>query len=156
MAVRTPSPERGPGRGLKARLPGEEGQVLVWMLILLPLLLLMAGILIEGGLMYRTYRLAHLAADAGAHAAAQEIDTARYLRTGRVALTPPAAGIAQAIAAANLRGEIACAQPQVWAGRVDLVCRATLRPVLLWDSPRVQVAVRGSACPAWGISAEGQ
>ena len=143
-------------RAVWIRLPGEEGQVLVWLLILLPLLLLMAGILIEGGMMFRTYRLAQLATDAAAHAAAQELDTALYLRTGRVALTPAAATVAQTITATNTRGQVTCGQPLIWADRVELVCRTHLRPIVLFRESAVEVTVRGRARPAWGIAGEGE
>jgi len=116
----------------------------------------MAGILIEGGMMFRTYRLAQLAADAAAHAAAQELDTALYLCTGRVALTPAAATVAQTIAASNTHGQVMCGQPQIWANRVALVCRARLRPVVLFRESAVEVTVRGRARPAWGIAGEGE
>lgn len=142
--------------GQWSAVESERGQVLVWLLILLPLLLLLAGILIEGGLMYRAYRLAQLAADSAAHAAAQELDTALYLRTGRVALTPQAAQVAQSSAAANARGAITCGTPQVWANRVELTCQATLRPVVLAHGPTVRVTVRGRARPAWGALQEGE
>lgn len=138
------------------RIPDERGQVLVWVLVLLPLLLLMAAILVEGGLMYRTYRLAQLAADAAAHAAAQEIDTALYLQTGRVALTANAATVAQSVASANTRGQVTCGTPQVWANRVELICQANLQPVILIGGPTVHVSVRGHARPAWGAMQEGE
>jgi Flp pilus assembly protein TadG len=128
--------------------------VLVWVLVLLPLLLLMAALLIEGGLMYRTYRLAQMAADAAAHAAAQELDVALYLRTGRVVLTPNAATVAQTIAATNTRGQVTCGVPHVWANRVELICQADLHPVVLIDGPTVHVRVRGRARPAWGAVQE--
>lgn len=134
----------------------EQGQVLVWMLVLLPLLLLLAAILIEGGLMYRTYRLAQMAADAAAHAAAQELDVALYLRTGRVALTPQAATVAQTIATTNARGPITCGVPHVWANRVELICQADLQPVVLIGGPTVHVRVRGRARPAWGTMQENE
>jgi hypothetical protein len=144
-------PQHANGR---SRVAEERGEVLVWLLILLPLLLLMAALPIEGGLMYRSYRLAQMAADAAAHAAAQEIDTARYLRTGQVALTPQAAQVAQHIATANARGPITCGRPQIWAQRVELVCYARLRPVVLIGGPEVHVTVKGSARPAWGVTQE--
>ncbi len=141
------------GKGVKKE---EQGQVLVWVLILLPLLLLLAAILIEGGLMYRTYRLAQMAADAAAHAAAQELDVALYLRTGRVALTSQAATVAQNIAMTNARGPITCGVPQVWANRVELICQADLQPVVLIGGPAVHVRVRGRARPAWGAMQENE
>ncbi len=154
MAVRTRSREHGVRSKGRWRDPDEQGQVLVWVLVLLPLLLLMAALLIEGGLMYRTYRLAQMAADAAAHAAAQEIDVALYMRTGRVALTPNAATVAQTIAATNTRGQVTCGVPQVWANRVELICQADLHPVVLIGGPTVHVSVRGRARPAWGATGE--
>ena len=132
----------------------EEGQVLIWLLILLPLLLLLVAMLIEGGLMFRTYRLAQMAADAGAHAAAQEMDVAVYQAHGRVILSPQAAEVAQRYAVINARGPIACAQPQVWAGRVRLRCSATLQPQFISGVPEIRVVVLGNARPAWGATRE--
>ena len=154
MAVRTGSRKYGVGSKGRWRSPDEQGQVLVWVLVLLPLLLLMAALLIEGGLMYRTYRLAQMAADAAAHAAAQELDVALYMRTGRVALTPNAATVARNIAATNTRGQVTCGVPQVWANRVELICQADLHPVVLIGGPTVHVSVRGRARPAWGATGE--
>jgi len=138
----------------RLRLPDEQGQVLIWLLVLLPVLLLMVALLVDGGLMYRAYRLAQMAADAAAHAAAQELDVALYVRTGRVALTPAAAQVAQNIAATNLRGSLTCGAPQVWANQVELICQTDLQPLLLRGVPPVHVAVRGRARPAWGVSQE--
>ncbi len=154
MAVRTGSRKYGVGSKGRWRGPDEQGQVLVWVLVLLPLLLLMAALLIEGGLMYRTYRLAQMAADAAAHAAAQELDVALYLRTGRVALTANAATVARNIATTNTRGQVTCGVPQVWANRVELICQADLHPVVLIGGSTVHVRVRGRARPAWGATAE--
>ncbi len=112
--------------------------------------------LIDGGMMFRIYRLAQLAADAAAHAAAQELDTDLYLRTGRVALTPEAAQVAQDLVARNTHGQVTCGRPHIWAERVELVCRAHLRPVVLFRETTIEVAVRGRARPAWGISEEGE
>lgn len=156
MAVRRGSREYGVGSKGRWRGPDEQGQVLVWVLVLLPLLLLLAALLIEGGLMYRTYRLAQMAADAAAHAAAQELDAALYLRTGRVALTADAATVAQNIAATNTRGQVTCGVPQVWANRVELICQADLPPVVLIGGPTVHISVRGRARPAWGTMGENE
>ena len=139
---------------LKHQPASEQGQVLIWLLILLPVLLLLVAVLVDGGLMYRSYRLAQMAADAATHAAAQELDVALYLQTGRVALTPAAAQVAQTSATTNLRGALTCGVPQVWATQVELVCQTALQPVLLRGLPPVHVAVRGRARPAWGASQE--
>jgi Flp pilus assembly protein TadG len=136
------------------RLKREEGQVLVWALILLPVLMLLVGMLFEGGMMYRTYRAAQMAADSAAHAAAQEMDPGTYLRTGRVVLSDGATGVAQSYAARNSRGAVTCGQPQVWAQRVQVGCTATLRPAFIRVVPEIHVAVVGRARPAWGVTRE--
>ena len=134
--------------------PREEGQVLVWTAILLPVFILISFMLYEGGMMYRTYRIAQLAADAGAHAAAQDFDVALYQTTGRVVLSPQAAQTAQLYAARNARGPITCGAPTVWANAVELQCQATLPSALL--GTQIQVRVRGRARPAWGATQEQQ
>ena len=103
---------------------------------------------------YLHHRTAQMAADAAAHAAAQELDVALYMRTGRVALTPNAATVAQTIAVTNTRGQVTCGVPQVWANRVELICQADLHPVVLIGGPTVHVSVRGRARPAWGATVE--
>ncbi len=133
----------------------EEGQVLIWLLLLLPLLLLLTFMLYEGGLMYRTYRIAQMAADAGAHAAAQDIDVAHYQATGQLRLTPQAAGVAQYYASRNARGPITCTAPTIWATQVELHCQATL-PSFFLAGQSIQVQVRGRARPAWGATQEQQ
>jgi len=134
---------------------GEEGQVLVWLVVLLPLLLLVVGMVWEGGMMYRTYRIAQAAADAGAHAAAMHLDQGAYLQTGRILLDAGASEAARQAALRNSPAILDCGAPMIVGNHVELVCRAALRPTLL-PGPETIVSVQGRARPGWGISGEGQ
>ena len=136
-------------------LEREEGQVLVWLIVLLPLLLLVVAMVFEGGMMYRTYRIAQAAADAGAHAAAMHIDRGAYLRSDQIRLDPGATEAARQAALRNSPAIVSCGAPAIAGNRVELVCRAALRPTLL-PGPVTFVTVRGRARPGWGISGEGQ
>ena len=63
-----------------------RGQALIWVALLLPLLLSIIGLALDGGIVFAARRQAQNAADAAARAGAQEIDIARYRDTGEVIL----------------------------------------------------------------------
>ena len=64
----------------------ETGQVLVWTVLLLPLLLALVGLVLDGGLLFVQWRRARWAADGAAVAAASEINPALYAQSGQVKL----------------------------------------------------------------------
>lgn len=63
-----------------------RGQALIWVALLLPLLLSIVGLALDGGIVFAARRQAQDAADAAARAGAQEIDVARYRDTDEVVL----------------------------------------------------------------------
>src|SRR5512143_3536145 len=66
----------------------ERGQVLAWTALLLPVLLVLVGLVFDGGLMWAQYRRARWAADGAAVAAASEINPVLYAQSGQVKLDP--------------------------------------------------------------------
>ncbi len=76
---------------------GEDGMVTAFVVVLTMALILMAGLVIDGGLTLAAKIRAIDDAQAAARAAAQQIDLATYRSTGQVVLSPgPAASAAQA------------------------------------------------------------
>lgn len=69
-----------------SRKRARRGQALIWTALLLPLLLAIVGLALDGGIVFAARRQAQNAADAAARAGAQEIDIARYRDTDEVVL----------------------------------------------------------------------
>lgn len=75
--------------GIKRRashLRPHRGQALIWVALLMPILLAIVGLALDGGTVFAARRQAQNTADAAARAGAQEIDVARYRATGEVVL----------------------------------------------------------------------
>lgn len=73
-------------RRAASRARGRRGQALIWVALLLPLLLAVVGLALDGGIVFAARRQAQNAADAAARAGAQEIDIDRYRETDEVVL----------------------------------------------------------------------
>ena len=71
---------------MSSRLRAGRGQALIWVALLLPLLLSIVGLALDGGIVFAARRQAQNTADAAARAGAQEIDVARYRETDEVVL----------------------------------------------------------------------
>lgn len=69
-----------------SRAHARRGQALIWVTLLLPLLLAVVGLALDGGTVFAARRQAQNAADAAARAGAQEIDIARYRDTDEIVL----------------------------------------------------------------------
>lgn len=67
---------------------GERAQVLAWFAVFLPALLVVLGLVIDGGLAFSARRDLQDVADAAAHAGAMQIDTTTYAATGQLQLSP--------------------------------------------------------------------
>jgi hypothetical protein len=135
----------------------ERGQVLVWMVFLLPLLLALVGLVFDGGLMWAQFRRARWAADGAAVAAASSIDMQLFLDTGQIYLTEDALYTAVYYAGQNHPGLHVSTvyvldnvvHVQGWV-QVDTVFLS------LFGVGSVQLNVHGRERPVWGISQEGE
>ena len=135
----------------------EQGQVLVWTVIMLPLLLALVGLVFDGGFLWVQFRRARGAADGAAVAAASDIDGPHFLDTGQIRLTDNAIGTAMHYAGENY--------PNLYLTRVyvaDNVVyvdgRAVAQPVFLsmFGVGDLIFDVHAEERPIWGISQTGQ
>jgi uncharacterized membrane protein len=137
----------------------ESGQYLAWFLIMIPLVLALIGLVVDGGFMYRWYRVSQIAADTAAQAAAHEVDAAHFSATNQVILDPDALEVAQYYAGLNSQGRVRVTQVAVTPdNRVRVIARATVPTIFMQavGIPSVQVGVVGYARPAFGLNEEGQ
>lgn len=148
--------ERARRRG--RRPTGEQGQVLVWTVVLLPLLLALLGLVFDGGLLWAQFRRARWAADGAAVAAASEMDPAVFREEGRVELEDEALDAAIYYARQN--------DPGLQIEEVYVIDRVVYvdgwvetQPVFLglFGVERLRLTVHGRERPEWGaIEGEGQ
>jgi len=142
-------------RGLR----GEKGQYMIYMALLLPLVAVALGLVIDGGLMFRNWRLGRSVVAAAAHAAAQQIDRDHFLRTNQVQLDSSAAqAAAEAYAATNSGGLIRVRRVAVWADRVTVEGEGEFPTIFMriFGVTSVRLRMSASAAPRYGIEASGQ
>jgi len=142
----------------QSEIDRESGQVLVWTLVLLPLLLVLVGLVFDGGVLWSQYRRGRWAADGAAVAAASEIDPALYASTGQTKLDPNRAVATARRYALDNNPALSLTSVTVSGNRVQVAGTLTVRPVFLglFGVGPLELAVRGEERPAWGISREGQ
>jgi hypothetical protein len=135
----------------------ESGQVLVWVAILLPLLLVLVGLVFDGGLMWVRYRRARWAIDGAAVAAASVIDVPLYAETGQVKLHDDALLVADWYARRN-DPSLHVDEVYVQDNAVYVKGHSYAETVFLsmFGVEGLRLPVRGRERPAWGISEEGQ
>jgi len=136
---------------------GEQGQVLVWTVVLLPLLIVLTGLVFDGGLMWAQFRRARWAADGAAVAAASDLDRDLFAQTGRVMLTENALWTALHYARQN--------DPDLWITSIYVVDNVVhtegyvhVDTIFLgmFGVDGFRLNVSGRERPAWGISREGE
>ena len=133
----------------------ERGQVLVWTLVLLPLLLALLGLVFDGGLLWVHFRKARWAADGAAVAAASEMDALEFRKTGKVVLGEEALTTAEHYARMNDE-QLHITGVQVIDNVVYVRGWVTVEPVFLKvvGVGDVTFQIRGEERPAWGASVE--
>ena len=139
---------------------GQSGQSLALFAIMLPLAIILVALVVDGGLMYLTYRKATIAANLGAQAASHAIDEDYYRQTNLVRLDGGRAlGIAQQYAALNSR-RMPIQVTGIQLQRRTLLLTARTRYDTLFlrlaGIRSVTLGVQGRAYAAFGISQEGQ
>ena len=140
--------------------PGDErGQVLMQVALLLPLILLMIGLVFDGGMMYVHYRRAQIAALTAAQAASHTIDVDHFRSTNQIRLdTSEAARIAADYAYRNSGGHFAAVGISVGPNQVVVEVSGEV-PTLFMRAigiGSVPIRARGGGYPAYGIEEEGQ
>ncbi len=99
-----------PLKMLQGRLKrrGEIGQIAVMLVVLLPVLLALAGLVVDGGIMFVNYRLGRVTVDSAALVAATMLDERVFEDSNEVRLKNEAAyEIAMHYAAVNGQGRVA-------------------------------------------------
>lgn len=137
----------------------ERGQYLIQTVILLPMMLLLVGLVIDGGLMYWQYRRAEIAANAAIQVASHTIDVDYFRETNEIRLDEARAwSIAEDFLARNQRGRMYIEVSWVTPEELGMIARARIDTLFLrlagFNSFTVRVFAR--AYPAYGINVEGQ
>jgi len=142
---------------IKSKLPNEQGQVLVWVVILLPLLIALTGLVFDGGLLWAQYRRARWSADGAAVAAASDIDQVLYRDQGQVRLTEQALYTAVYYAREN-DPDLRISTIYVLNNVIYVQGYVHVEPIFLglFGVDGLTLNVRGRERPAWGISQEGE
>lgn len=144
---------------LKRFYKDTRGQFLVQFVILFPLMLLLIGLVLDGGWMYWQYRRAAVMVNAAAQAASHAIDINHFRATDQVRLDrAEAVAVAYDFINLNRRGNITVTGMRL--GRDEIAVNATARiPTIFFrlaGIPFFDVRVNGTAYPAFGINFEGQ
>ena len=135
------------------------GQYLVQTVILLPLMLILVGLVLDGGWMYWQYRRAEIAVNAAAQAASHAIDVDHFRETNEVRLdTSDAYGAASGYVNINARGQMQITGLYIGSNRVIIDATAQIRTIFfrLAGISSLSMRVQGQAYPAFGINREGQ
>ena len=140
-----------------AQRSSQRGQVLVWVVVLLPLLLVIAGLVIDGGFLFLQYQRARWSADGAAVAAASVIDPVEYRDFGRVELTENAKAVANDYARRNHPGMVV---DKVWLDEnvIHIQARVKVEFVFMkmFGFKDSTITVLGTETPYWGSSTEGE
>lgn len=125
------------------------GQATVFVVVLVPLLLLCAGLVLDGGTALAANVRLYGDADAAARVGAQRLDLAAYRRTGRLRLDGPPA-IAAARQMLRARGDTG--QVTVAGNRITVTATTSARTELLRLAGLTHVTVHaiGAARPVRG------
>lgn len=137
----------------------QRGSFLIQTVILFPGLMLLIGLVLDGGWMYWQYRRAEVTVNMAAQAASHAIDINHFRRTDEVRLqSGQAAAVANDFIQLNRRGRITLTGIRVSSD--EIVVNATARiPTIFFRLAGIRslrVRVQGKAYPAFGINVEGQ
>ena len=137
----------------------EQGSVLVITVLLLPLMLVLTGLAVDGGLMYLQYQRVTRTANLGAQAASHAIDEQYFARTNRIRLDyPRAMAFAQQYANENSTYNIHVTNVTVRARQVEVTAMTTYKTLFMQigGTHEITLHVKGKAYPAYGIDREWQ
>jgi Flp pilus assembly protein TadG len=138
----------------------ERGQALFQTALFLPLLLVVLGLVVDGGLLLTSYRRAQIAADTAAHAASHQISIEVFVESNQVVLGAPAFDKALEYGRTNSYGHLALNTVSILnQGRLVRVTGHASLPTCfmrLVGISSITVPVVGEAYPAYGIEEEWQ
>lgn len=139
----------------------EEGQYVILFLLVAVALIIMVGLVVDGGRAYAAYRQAQIAADVAAQAAAHQVNQDAFFAANIVALRmPEAMMVAQEYADRNSRVPLEVLDVYVNpdGATVTVEARAYVETYFLRLAGirRVRPRVVGHAVAAWGLNREGE
>jgi len=138
----------------------ERGQALFLVALFLPLLVVMIGLVVDGGLILANYRRVQIAADTAAHAASHRISTEVFVESNEVVLSHVAMDEAIKYGVYNSHGQLAIDTVEILnEGRLVRVTGEAALPTAFMrvvGIDEVNVRVVGEAYPAYGIDEEWQ
>jgi hypothetical protein len=148
-------------RRWRLRLGNEQGQTLFQAALFLPILMVMLGLVVDGGLVFANYRRAQIAADTAAHAASLQVSREVFYESNSVALAwEKSVAMAREYAEYNAGGRMQVVIRQVTVGPnwVRVEADAVLPTIFFrfLGVPDICVRVVGEAYPAYGIDQEWQ
>ncbi len=137
----------------------EQGSILVITVLLLPLMLVLVGLAVDGGMMYLQYQRVSRTANLGAQAASHAIDEQYFARTNRIRLDyPRAMAFAQQYANGNSTYNIHVTNVIVRERQVEVTAMTTYRTFFMQigGAREITLHIKGKAYPAYGIDREWQ
>lgn len=137
----------------------ERGQYLVQTVILLPMMMMLVGLVLDGGWMYWQYRRAEITVNAAAQAASHAIDVEYFRETNQVRLDSGEAwGVASGFVNINQRGQMYVTGIHIGNNQVIVNANAEVQTIFfrLAGISSLSMRVEGRAYPAFGINVEGQ
>ena len=138
----------------------QRGQALFQTALFLPLLVVILGLVVDGGLLFANYRRAQIAADTAAHAASHQISIEVFVESNQVVLAAPAFDKALRYGTHNSHGNLAIRTVSILnQGRLVRVTGEAALPTCflrLVGISSLSVPVVGEAYPAYGIEQEWQ
>jgi Flp pilus assembly protein TadG len=137
----------------------ESGQVLVQTVILLPMMMILVGLVLDGGWMYWQYRRSEIAVNTAAQAASHAIDVDYFRETNQVRLDQGAAwDAASGFLNINQRGQMQVSGIFIGNNQVVVDANAQAQTIFfrLAGISTLSMRVQGRAYPAFGINRENQ
>jgi len=143
----------------RRKMSGERGQVLFQTALFLPLLFILVGLVVDGGLILANYRRAQIAADTAAHAASHQVSREVFYNSNQVVLAwEQAVRNAHDYGSFNSHGQVVIQDIVVGPNWVRVEGEVALPTIFMRfvGIPELRVRVVGEAYPAYGIDYEWQ
>lgn len=141
------------------RWSDESGQYLVQTVVLLPMMMILVGLVLDGGWMYWQYRRAEITVNAAAQAASHAIDVDYFRETNQIRLDQGEAwSAASGFVNINQRGQMQVTGIYIGNNQVIVNANAEVQTIFfrLAGISSLSMRVEGRAYPAFGINVEGQ
>ena len=143
----------------RSKRRAESGQISAMLLALLPVLIGLAGLVVDGGIMFVHYQLGRVTIDDAAIAAASVLDETKFTYINAVELEPGnASATAMTYAAENGRGHVTVTGVTVSGAQVTVFGAVTAPTLFLriFGVNDVTFNFNASAELKYGITEEGQ